>query len=99
MTLLEKFANYKKNKVPISSLFDANQNQGISIKEIFPKEDKNFILFYNFGTWIDSGSNSSFDCLENNEQRFVKINKKGKTIFGPITVNHSNNEQLKLFLI
>ena len=48
---------------------------------------------------MDTGSQSSFGCLENNEQRFVKINKKGKKIFGPITVNHSNNEKLKLYLI
>ncbi len=99
MSFVEKFKTYKNNRVPISALFDENQNQGISLKEIFLFEDKKFILFYNFGTWADTGSFSSNDCLENIEQRFIKIDRKGNKISEQITVNHSNNEQLKLFLI
>ena len=59
MSFVEKFKTYKNNRVPIPALFDENQKQGISLKEIFPFEDKNFILFYNFGTWADTGSFSS----------------------------------------
>ena len=100
MSLVEKFKTYKNNRVPIPDLFDANNNQGISIKEIFPSsEDKNFILFYNFGTWMDTGSFSSYDCLENIEQRFIKVDRQGNKIGEPITVNQSNNEHLELFLI
>ena len=99
MSLLEKLENYTNNKTSLLSLYDPNKNEGIYIKEIFRTENNNFILFYNFGTWKDNGSYSSYDCLENLEQRLIKIDRKGKKITNPITVNHSNNEQLKLFLV
>ena len=99
MTFSEKLANYKENKISVLSLYDANKNEGIDIKEIFQTEDKNFIIFYNFGTWMDTGSQSSYDCLENIEQRLIKINRKSKILTKPVTVGHSNNKQLNLFFI
>jgi hypothetical protein len=48
---------------------------------------------------MDTGSYSSYDCLENIEQLFIKIDRKLNKIGEQITLNHSNNKQLKLFLI